>query len=340
VSIGNFPLFSTDQSDHTETPLLEDVTGVDSLDVDYLQSLQSKIDKLIGKIDKLLLALEGVMARGQASTGNVDSKPEGRSAGSNFVNTIRIAGSIAAIVLTIGGTVWGLHSEFSMLDKRMGKLEIAMRIVAEKQGGDTKELVNDALAVVRMKLESGQTEQARSALSIANKLMAAQKSSNVPLSRGFFEQASKTYSEALSHPTRDIHIMDEAFRGSLQLAEYRSAINIAPNIGGSPIGCSNPVGPLFQFTSDLPPESHYISGITIMNCSQPLDDAYWNNVAFVDCHISYNGGAVILKNVIFVRCTFEVTRNDNTEKLLQCAALDEKSLQINPEVFAKLLKHS
>src|ERR1700676_2418300 len=74
-------------------------------------------------------------------------------------------------------------------------------------------------------------------------------------------------------------------------------------------------------------------GVTITNCPQILDGFTWRNVVFINSHISYKGGPVILDNVTFLNCTFQTERNDEGIRLLQYAALDENNLQVKPEFF-------
>ena len=269
--------------------------------------------------------------------------------GNQVANIITLIGGLIALLPAIGGVGWRLHSEFSKIDeqmekidKHMGKLDIAIKILAEKQGGETKELVNDALAVVRMKLDSGQADQARSALSIANKLMVEQEASTIPVGHEYFERAAKVYSAALSQPTGNIGLRDEAFVGSLRLAEYRSAIQGPYKPVGTVFNCPPGSGetPFVDAIGDKSKADRLVNGAKFINCPASLDGFTWRNVVWVNSHVSYSGGAVILENVAFVHCTFESVRNDNTEKLMQYAALDEKSLQIDPEFFNEFFKHS
>jgi len=58
------------------------------------------------------------------------------------------------------------------VDKHIGRVETAVRIVGAKQGGDTKTLIDEALAVARNASDSGRTESAKAVLDIANRLLA------------------------------------------------------------------------------------------------------------------------------------------------------------------------
>jgi hypothetical protein len=169
-----------------DPPLLEDQAVVDSPDVAHSEA---QVDRLISKNEKLLLALEEAMAREQTSAGNADSAPKGKNTGNAFVNALKIVGSIAAIVGTLGGLGWGLHSEFSKvseridkIDKRMTNLTMAVKILGDAQGGKTKELVDDALTVAQMKNASGDTQAAARLLVMANELVAQEKQKRMSVS--------------------------------------------------------------------------------------------------------------------------------------------------------------
>ena len=75
-------------------------------------------------------------------------KPPEKSRWARFENTLKNVGSVVGIVLLLGGGGWGFHSVFSKIDdrmnavdKRMNALTMAVKIIADTQGGKTKELV-------------------------------------------------------------------------------------------------------------------------------------------------------------------------------------------------------
>jgi hypothetical protein len=53
-------------------------------------------------------------------------------------------------------------------------------------------------------------------------------------------------------------------------------------------------------------EVRSISNVIVVTPNQTLDEIVWNNVVFVNARIRYLGGAVMLKNVRFVNCTFDI----------------------------------
>jgi hypothetical protein len=81
----------------------------------------------------------------------------------------------------MGGLLWAAHHEISNLDdriagldKHIGKVEMAVRIVGAKQGGDTKTLVDEALTVAKNDSAAGRLENAKIVLDIANRLLEQQ----------------------------------------------------------------------------------------------------------------------------------------------------------------------
>src|SRR6266705_672954 len=92
--------------------------------------------------------------------------------------------------------IGGLYAAFSHLetqihsvDKHISRVETTVRIVGTKQGGDTKTLIDEALAVAKNASDAGRTESAKAVLDIANRLLAEQKASREPAPQEFFDNA-------------------------------------------------------------------------------------------------------------------------------------------------------
>src|ERR1700686_601228 len=86
-------------------------------------------------------------------------------------------GLVMGAIVFVGGTTWKLASEFSKIDKHISRVEMAVRIIGAKQGGDTKTLIDEALTVAKNAADAGRTESAKNVLNIANRLLAEQKAS-------------------------------------------------------------------------------------------------------------------------------------------------------------------
>jgi hypothetical protein len=239
--------------------------------------------------------------------------------------------ALITVALLVGGAVWVVHNELSKIDgrmgdidKRMARLETAIRILSDAQGGNTKELVHEALTVARAKIESGNTESACKLVAVANKLIAHEKEANVPAPATFFESAVSKYRSLQIASRGTGSLADEAFKGTLQLAEYRSALTAVPL----------DFHPAYKYTEG----GAYIGELRISNGrsylsnslfygsqSFSLDGFELENVVFDGVIIHYNGGRVILRNVRFVNCTFVVPKSPFTSLLLEAVALGETS---------------
>jgi hypothetical protein len=230
---------------------------------------------------------------------------------------------ITTVIVLIGlaaGTAWALHAEFAKLDERIGsldkhiqKVEIAVKIVAAKQGGDTKTIIDEALSVAKNASDAGRTESAKAILEIANRLLTEQKASRGTAPQEFFDNAIKNYQKLQKSP----ELADSAWDGSTKLVEYRSAISQVPTGLEVHIGEMGQRGP-FRYLKDS-----LISGPSAIAIGTEkgfvLDGFYLDNVVFQNANIIYHGGPVVLQNVRFVNCKFDVRKSSQSEQLLEAA---------------------
>ena len=222
-------------------------------------------------------------------------------------------GLAVGMLALFGGTVWALASEFSKIDKHISRVETAVRIVGAKQGGDTKTLMDEALTVAKNTSEAGRAQSAKTLLDIANRLLAEQKASREPAKQEFFDSTIQKYHKLQKSP----ELADAAWEGSRKLVEYRSATSSVPPGMSVYIGELGHKGP-FRYLKDS-----LISGPNAIRTGTEkgfvLDGFYLENVVFENANIIYNGGPVILQNVRFVNCTFDVRRSSQSEKLFEAA---------------------
>lgn len=213
----------------------------------------------------------------------------------------------------IGGGVWTLKSELSGIDKHIARVETAVRIIGAKQGGDTKTLVDEALAVAKNASDSGRAESAKNVLDIANHLLAEQKASREEVPQQFFDSAVQKYKELKKSP--ELH--DAAWDGTIALAEYRSAITSVPP------GMRVSIGEFSQKGNFRYLKNSVISGPNAMVMDGEngfvLDGVWLDNVVFENSRIIYKGGPVILQNVRFVNCQFEVKKSPQAAQLIEAA---------------------
>ena len=162
-------------------------------------------------------------------------------------------------------------------------------------------------------LNEGRTQSAKIVLDIANRLLAGQKPSREPAPQEFFDSTIQKYQAIKKSP----ELSNAAWDGTTKLAEYRSAISDVPAGFTVRIGRLERKGP-FRYLKDS-----FISGPNAIAVGQEngfvLDGFYLENVVLDNVKIIYHGGSVILQNVRFVNCQFEVTKSPHSEQLIEAA---------------------
>lgn len=228
------------------------------------------------------------------------------------------------VLALIAGSAWTLKSELSGIDKHIARVETAVRIIGAKQGGDTKTLIDEALAVAKNDSDAGRTGSAKRVLDIANRLLAEQKTSREPVPQEFFDSAVQKYQALKKSP----ELNDAVWEGTTNLAEYRSATStVPPGFSGVTIGELSSRGN-FRYLKDS-----LISGpnaIGVGNEHGFVLDGFWlDNVVFENAIIIYHGGPVILQNVRFVNCQFEVKKSPRSEQLIEAAVKQPVNVAIS-----------
>jgi hypothetical protein len=230
----------------------------------------------------------------------------------------------------VGGLLWVAHLEISKVDERIasvdkhiGHVETAVRIVGAKQGGDTKTLIDEALAVAKNAADAGRTESAKNILNIANGLLAEQKASLEQAPQEFFDSAIQSYQKLRKSPA----LADSVWEGTTKLAEYRSAItSVPPGFSSVYIGEMGKKGP-FRYLKDS-----LVSGqnaIKTPGCQGfDLDGWYLDNVVFQNVTICYRGGLAVLNNVRFVNCQFDIVRSPKADQLIEAVVKQRANLAL------------
>ncbi len=335
---------------------MEDILSPELASIEGAEDLasQSQVDKLVGRVDKLLGKLESreVLPMDKPLT---ESRETSRWA--RLIDSLKSVWTVILIIMAAVGAGWKLHSEFSSINAQMVSLRMAVKVLAEAQDGKTKELVNDALAISAMNLGAGKSSQAQSALSIANQLMAELKSSKVPANPDFFSKSLGEFRNIRNSLQGASRLGDEVFRGTVELAEYRSSLQPSPVIPESaktitssiPVGPRGPSfgngtmlfgtsGPMLTFAPNLMNQPHNwrIMGVNLValhpETYQVLDGVIWTDVIFVNATIKYEGMAPFeLHNVRFVNCTFDISVGEKGTALVEYVALNRSQLTINPD---------
>jgi hypothetical protein len=254
-----------------------------------------------------------------------DSQPPGESVAPTPKTDWKWWLTTGLVILSlIVGSAWTLKTELSGIDKHIARVETAVRIIGAKQGGDTKTLIDEALAVAKNASDAGRTENAKVVLNIANRLLAEQKASREPVPQEFFDNAAQKYQAIKKSP----ELSDAVWDGTTKLAEYRSAIStVPPGFGAVEIGELSHRGN-FRYLKDS-----LISGrnaIRFGNESGFVLDGFWlDNVVFENATIIYHGGPVILQNVQFVNCRFQVRKSPQSEQLIEAAIKEPVNVAIS-----------
>jgi hypothetical protein len=217
------------------------------------------------------------------------------------------------VIALVGGSTWTLAWEFSRIDKHISRVETAVRIVGAKQGGDTKTLIDEALTVAKNASDAGRDTSARAVLDIANRLLAEQQASRVEAPQEFFDSAIQKYQKLKKSP----ELSDSVWDGTVKLAEYRSAITTVPAGSVVRIGAIGQKGS-FRYLKDSLISGPDAIGIGGEN-GFVLDGFYLQNDIFENATIIYHGGPVMLQNVRFVNCRFQVNRSAQAEQLMEAA---------------------
>jgi hypothetical protein len=93
-------------------------------------------------------------------------------------------------------------------------------------------------------------------------------------------------------------LLSEGWSARLALLDYRSTLQ-EPGVGNV-VPQSPKAGP-----SQIPGLLKFEGGI-LEGKSQTLDGAFWKDVTFVNTRIIYNGGPMVLQNVRFENCVFDM----------------------------------
>jgi len=150
-------------------------------------------------------------------------------------------------------------------------------------------------------------------------------------------------------------LQDSLMRARIVLAEYRSALEVAPLLPddrtalaasrklalnshtrtgdfflpvvdgyGLPKGAEFLVPPSQLLASDV-----WVEDLTLVGGTQTLDGIHWRDVMFIRSHIRYQGGELELRNARFVNCTFEIAKTGRGEDVARYITLDSPVLALD-----------
>jgi hypothetical protein len=271
----------------------------------------------------------------------------------------KLYGATAAIVLSIViaavGVTHAVDSQYAGLDKRLTKIEGAVKVLSSQQSDQTQKLVHDLLAAVK---ENPKSDSASKVLVTAGALISTLQHEKRPAPPAFFQVGIDTINQI----DQAHGYIPAAFETRIKFAEYRSALEVVPEWGTS-LAPSDKTKPTIQFGPEaankqfdhiaidltaskgdgikLEGNRELARNIVFMNDridggTLVLDGIHWHDVYFVGTHIRYEGGELELNNVRFVNCTFEVSSSKiaprpRAKKLLDYATLLQPELTISGE---------
>jgi hypothetical protein len=225
-------------------------------------------------------------------------------------------------------------------------METALKVLASQS--PLRDAIRDLLAQAQDAINTGNQQRARRALEIATAFINTAKRQKVPAPNEYFAHTVNALDDLKRGASQGAQLaLGEARRARVALAEYRSSLDPSTvPVGGVPLkdtaivttqlvqlpasvfdGSRLPKGADMFGYPDKPPflrtlaSASTFQDLTLKNATQTLDGFRWVNVAFVNMHIRYRGGAVEIKNVIFVNCTLEFTDTPRTDTLASVIAL-------------------
>lgn len=215
-----------------------------------------------------------------------------------------------------------LDPKLSDIGVRITKVEGAIRILAAEHARLLQDLIRDLLAQAAEENRKGDLARATKAIQFVPVLLTSARERQIPASAEYFQELIETLNTiqpATSTLSREIH------QTRVGLAEYRSAIGPVPPTPDRTVTCIK-LDPPYLLRRNISVTDSKLSG-----CTQVLDGIHWTNVVFVNAHVKYLGEEVSLRNVRFVNCTFEFTRNANGRRLAEHVALQQTSFTVGSQ---------
>lgn len=251
-----------------------------------------------------------------------------------------IAEKVDPPVKEINNRLDKVTSNISNLTNEISNLKKAVETLSDNQSKETQKTIERLLRAAQ---EAKKPQIAARFLDVAAALVSELRKEKHPAPPAFFQSSIEVLNQTIPR------LKDASFAPLAAFAEYRSSLNAIPKSitppGLPPIAlddvsldCNGIPGVIGIAARNPQVLGKTITNNAILNCTQILDGFAWVNVVFINTHIVYigtrgGGGPVVLRNVQFVNCTFEIHENDDdTKQLLEYAALNETNLEIKASV--------
>jgi hypothetical protein len=229
-------------------------------------------------------------------------------------------------VKDISNKLSNLATDIANLNSETANLKKAVETLADNQSKETQKIIERFLGAA----QTASPDTAAKLLNTAASLIVVARNESIPAAADFFQRASNDL--ATINRNKDAELRSAAFSTQEKLAEYRSFLRPSSGIVGFKIDCQSYPGAV-AIGRGVPE----VKDSTIINCifPQQLDGIVWTNVLFINSEIYYGGGPVVLQNVRFIHCKFNVQPGATGFQLLKYATLDETNLAIKPKALPK-----
>ncbi|MGB6623739.1 MAG: hypothetical protein WBE43_03045 [Candidatus Acidiferrales bacterium] len=240
--------------------------------------------------------------------------------------------------LAVSAIFYGfIHSDLSKLtekvdgiDKRVVQLDAAVHIIADKEGGDTKGLIDDILSAAKLQQDSGNPAVAARILNRLQGAVADLKQGASPLPSQSLAETAHKLEKFRALP--DHSVSQAALNGIVALANYQSSTTPVPaSFQSIPVVTRIAIGDMELKNGRLYLSNSFLSGNAIDNSGGhgfDIDNTVLKNVVLDRVKIVYRGGPVTLENVHFVNCEFQVLNRPTSDELLQAVIQNNKSVNI------------
>ena len=297
-----------------------------------------------------------------------DSKARWKNTAKAWAPPVGLLALLATILIPLGihldNKIAEGQKSVGEITTRLQKVEDAVKVLGSQQSDPTQKLIHDLLATAE---STADTKFAAKAIRAAVSLTATLKRQGRPASPDFFQDSVAALNAVgRAHPRPQF--LSELINARVALAEYRSSVMPKPVLsptqqlptgesvadainhhGTYLVSKSLPIRTGINLYSDgtaiysatLPDtdiltivinpanlRAPSINGLILIGPRQILDGIEWKNVTFVNVHIVYAGGPLMLENVRFVNCTFEIPHNQHGIEVVDYAALSATSLTI------------
>jgi hypothetical protein len=222
------------------------------------------------------------------------------------------------VVIGVGISLYSLiHPDLEKINQlttSLAKTNAAIKVVADKQGGDSRALVDDILAAAKVQQDTGN-------VTAATRLLDALP--NIITTSGLPSQSIPSTVAGLEHfrASSERPVTQAALNGLVALANYQSSGRSVPTYQNRILSAQEIeiLGTRFRIKNGL------MDGDMIDNSGGhgfDIDGAILQNVVIRNARIVYRGGPLTLQNVHFVNCTFDVQNVPHVDQLLQVVIHD------------------